>query len=70
MRASISFRRKGQKTYRRLGSQEMNALPPVGGNVTVDVDGKPTQARVIGCYEFVPREHEPAPEPSLYLEGV
>ena len=70
MRASVRFRRKGEKIYRKLGSQEMNALPTAGVMVTIDVDGKPLRAQVVACFEFVPREHEPAPEPSLYLEGI
>jgi hypothetical protein len=70
IRAAVYFRRMGEWKYRKLASRQMNALPAVGGMVTVDVDGKPTRARVVERYEFVPREHEPAPEPSLYVESV
>jgi hypothetical protein len=55
MRALVYFRGKGETTYRELGLQEMKALPPKGGDVTVDVDGKRTQARVMDRREFVSR---------------
>jgi len=46
MRALVYFRRKGETTYRKLGPQEMSTLPPKGADVTVDVGGEITQARV------------------------
>jgi hypothetical protein len=70
MRALVYFRGKGETTYRKLGLQEMKALPPKGGDVTVDVDGKRTQARVMDRREFVSRWRKTPRDLSLYLEGI
>jgi len=69
MRALVYFRRKGQTDYRRLGLQEMTVLPPTGSDVTVDVDGTLTQARIMDRREFVSRKHRKPRDLSLYLQG-
>ena len=69
MQALLFFRRKGETTYRELGLQEMRELPQRGSDVTVEVDGKVAQARVVDRRESVCSEHKPRGL-SLYLEGV
>lgn len=70
MRALVYFRRKGETTYRELGLQEMKALPPKGSDVTVEVDGRITRARVLDRREFVSSKHQTPRDLSLYLEGL
>jgi len=70
MRALVYFRRKGQTNYRQLGLQDMTVLPPTGSDVTVDVDGTLTQARIMDRREFVSRKHRKPRDLSLYLQGV
>lgn len=70
MQALVYFRFKGESTYRELGLQEMKALPPKGSDVTVEVDGKVTQARVMDRREFVSRRRKRPRDLSLYLDGV
>jgi hypothetical protein len=48
----------------------MTVLPPTGSDVTVDVDGKLTQARIMDRREFVSRKHGRPRDLSLYLQGV
>jgi hypothetical protein len=48
----------------------MTVLPPTGSDVTVDVDGKLTQARIMDRREFVSRKHHKPRDLSLYLQGV
>ena len=48
MRALIYYRRRGEREYRELGVQEITEFPASGAGVTLDVDGVPTRARVIG----------------------
>jgi len=66
----VYFRRKGETTYRKLGLQEVKALPPKGSDVTVDVDGALTQARVMDRRESVCDQHQRPRGLSLYLEGI
>lgn len=70
MRALVYFRRRGETTYRKLGPQEMNALPPKGADVTIDVGGEITRARVMDRRDFVSRWRKRPRDLSLYLEGA
>jgi hypothetical protein len=47
MRALVYFRSKGETTSRALGPQEMKALPLKSSDVTLDVDEKLAQVRVM-----------------------
>jgi hypothetical protein len=47
----------------------MTVLPPTGSDVTVDVDGTLTQARIMDRREFVSRKHRKPRDLSLYLQG-
>jgi hypothetical protein len=69
MQALLFFRRKGETTYRELGLQEMRELPQRGSDVTVEVDGKVAQARVVDRRESC-NEHQRPRGLSLYLEAV
>jgi len=70
MRALVYFRSKGETTYRALGPQEMKALPVKGSDVTLDVDGKLTEARVMVRRESFSRWRKKPRDLSLYIEGA
>ena len=70
MRALIYFRRKGEPAYRGLGLQEVKALPPKGSDVTVEIDGKVTAARIMDRREAASHRRKKPGEMSLYLEGA
>jgi len=70
MRAWLYFRRKGETTYRELGLQELRELPLRGCEVTLEVDGKVAQARVLDYREFISDGYQTPRDLSLYLEGV
>ena len=70
MYALVYFRRKGETTYRKLGLQEMKVLPVKGSDVTVDVDGTLTTARVMDRREFICDQHQRPRDLSLYVEGI
>jgi hypothetical protein len=69
MRARVYFRRKGEPTFRDLGSREMGSVPPEDDNVIINIDGETIQARVDRVRTFVATKHEPARDPDVYLEG-
>ena len=70
MQALVYFRSKGQTVYRALGPQDMKTLPPKGCDVTLDVDGTVTRARVMDRTESVSRRLKTPRDLSLYLEGA
>jgi hypothetical protein len=45
-------------------------LPPRGCEVTLEVDGKVAQARVLDYREFISDGYQTPRDLSLYLEGV
>jgi hypothetical protein len=59
MRVLVYFRRNGETNWRELGLQEMKVLLPKGSDVTVEIDGKRTQARVMDRREFVSEQQTP-----------
>ena len=70
MRALVYFRSKGESDYRALGPQDMTALPVKGSDVMLDVNGKPTQARVMDRRESFSRWGKKPYDLSLYIEGT
>ena len=70
MQAWLYFRRKGETAYRELGLQEVKELPPKGCEVTLEIDGKVAQARVLDRREFVSYGYQTPRDLTLYLEGV
>jgi hypothetical protein len=70
MQAWLYFHRKGETTYRELGLQELRELPPRGCEVTLEVDGKVAQARVLDRREFISYGYQTPRDLSLYLGGV
>ena len=70
MRVRVYLRKKGEPTFRDLGSREMGSVPSEDAVVIINVDGGTTQARVEKVRTFEPTKHQPARDPDVYLEGV
>jgi hypothetical protein len=70
MRVRVYIRRKGEPSFRDLGSRDMGSVPAENDNVVINVKGETIQARVDRVRSFMASPHQPERDPEVYLESL